>query len=71
MFLMFGFILVLPIGLKLMGVSFVPLMIISLSFIAFFTVVMKAASFCFYLQLRSSKTVKQPDQLSVRLSKNI
>lgn len=71
MFLMFGFSLALPIGLKLMGVSFVLLMIISLSLIAFFTVVMKAASFCFYLQLRSNKMVKQPDQLSGCLSKNI
>ena len=70
MFLMVGFSLALPIALKLMGVSFAPLMIISLSFIAFFTVVMKASSFCFYLQLRSIKIDPGLNKLSRFLNKH-
>lgn len=47
--------LFIPFGLKLAGISFVPLMMISIFTIAFFTVVMKASAFNFYLQLSSDQ----------------
>jgi len=53
MFALLGITIILPIGLNMLGIPFVPLIIISVVVVSFLTVVIKASSFSLYLQLRS------------------